>query len=416
MNAERAQMTRSTLWLLLANIFRNVGLIALLILVARYTDPTVLGEYSLALAITAPVFVFAELGLRTVYLTLHRPLAFRNYVLLRFGMGGLAFVASVVIAAAFQPGILATVALVAAVKLADSVSDLLSAPMQHFRRPELITAAYAGLAIAGTIVVWGLLAAFQSLDIALLGLLGVSIATALAMTRPTRRILAANDSPREHLTSESLVTLFKAGLPTGVSWSLLSLVSTVPQYFLAWSRDTASVGMFAILLYIVAAVELFMNALTQAWIPQGRALHVRFARDAARFTRSVAAVAGLWTLAFVPLSMLGVWIASILFPILFGPQYRIDLAFAVPIILCVIALPAVFFGSMALSIQNRYTHGLSLGVSAAAVSVAACALLIPAYGVPGALWATFLAYAARAVTSFALAVRRSGTEEHVTTR
>jgi O-antigen/teichoic acid export membrane protein len=410
MNAERAQLTRSTLWLLLANIFRNVGLIALLILVARYTNPTVLGEYSLALAISAPVFVFAELGLRTVYLTLHQPIAFRHYLLLRTGMGALAFLVSVAIAALFVPQILSTVALVAAVKLADSFSDLLSAPMQFYRRPELITAAYAGLAVVGTAVVWLLLEATRSLDVALTGLLGVSIATALAMTAPARRLLVAHRAPHDGAPRASLRTLFRAGMPTGVSWSLLSLVSTVPQYFLAWSHARASVGFFAVLLYIVAAVELFMNALTQAWIPQGRALHARAGDDPARFTRSVAVFAGWWTAAFVPLAVLGVWIAALVFPLLFGPEYVITVETAAPIVLSVVALPAVFFGSMALSIQNRYTHGLALGLSAAVVSVAACAALIPAFGVPGALWATFLAYVARAATSFLLASRRSARE------
>ena len=410
MNAERTQMTRSTLWLLFANAFRNVGLIALLILVARYTNPTIVGEYSLALAIAAPVFVFAELGLRTVYLTLHRPIGFRQYILLRFVMGVFAYLVTVAIAAVFVPQILTTVALVAAVKLADSVSDLLSAPMQLFHRPELIAAAYAGLAAVGTAVVWSLLAVFRSLDIALAGLLLVSIATAVAMAAPTRRLLIANHTPRNGGPRDAFETLIRAGLPTGVSWSLLSLVSTVPQYFLAWSHEKASVGLFAILLYIVAAVELFMNALTQAWIPQGRALHARSARDPVRFTRSVAVFAAWWTAAFVPIAIIGVWVASLLFPILFGAQYQISLAAAVPIVLCVVALPAVFFGSMALSIQNRYTHGLALGISAAAVSVAACAVLIPAFGVPGALWATFLAYLTRAATSFLLAAQRSTRE------
>jgi O-antigen/teichoic acid export membrane protein len=180
----------------------------------------------------------------------------------------------------------------------------------------------------------------------------------------------------------------------------------VPQYFLAWSHAEASVGLFAILLYIVAAVELFMNAVTQSWIPRGRALHAELVDDSRRFTWAVAVVAGWWTLVFVPLAVVGVWVAALVFPVLFGAEYQITFEAAVPIVMCVVALPTVFFGSMALSIQNRYTHGLVLGVAAAAISVAACTALIPLFGVPGALWATFLAYMARGTTSFALAARR----------
>lgn len=394
----------ATAWLLLANVFRNLGLIALLILLARYTDSATVGRYSLSLAIATPVFVLAEMGLRTVYLTMHDAIQFRWYAAVRIAAAGAAGVCSTLISAIFAPDLTATVALVSLVKFADSCSDIFSGPLQHYDRTSWIAAAYAGLAVAGTAAVWAALAMTASLDVALASLLVVSAATALAMLLTARHRLRRAERAEQMHWRAATHRIIRAGLPTGFSWALLSLVSSVPQYFLAATHGQSAVGRFAVLLYIVAAVELFMNALTQSWIPSGRAL-LKSTPEPGRFARGVARTATLWTLMFLPLVIIGIWIAALLFPVIFGPSYAIDLSEGVAVAACVLVIPLVFFGSMALSLQNRWNAGIVLGLAAAATSLAACALLVAPFAVVGALLATLAAYATRAAVSFVLVNR-----------
>lgn len=406
MSADTRSFAGATAWLLLANVFRNLGLIALLILLAQYTDPATVGRYSLSLAIATPVFVLAEMGLRTVYLTMHEAILFRWYAAVRICASAAAGTVSVLIAAVVSTDLAATVALVSLVKFADSCSDMFSGPLQHYDRTPWIAAAYGGLATAGTAIVWISLATTASLNTALASLVLVSAGTAVAMMLAARHRLRRAERAEQMPWRTATRRIVLAGLPTGFSWALLSLVSSVPQYFLAATYGQSAVGRFAVLLYIVAAVELFMNALTQSWIPQGRAL-LKATPEPRRFARGVARSATLWTLVFLPLAVVGVWVAALLFPVIFGPSYAISLPEGVAVAACVTAIPFVFFGSMGLSLQNRWNSGIVLGVAAAVTSVLACTLLVAPLAVVGALLATLAAYVARGGVSFAL-VRRLG--------
>lgn len=65
----RKTWARDTGWLLGANVSKTAGLLLFLVVLARLTNTEIVGEYALALAITAPVFVFAQFGLKGIFLT-----------------------------------------------------------------------------------------------------------------------------------------------------------------------------------------------------------------------------------------------------------------------------------------------------------------------------------------------------------
>lgn len=394
---------KMTSWLLVANLFRNLGLIAILVLLARFTDSESVGHYSLALAINTPVFVFAEFGMRTVYLTLHREYRFSSYLLVRVTMIAGAFCVGTLIALFFPPEIALTIILVAAVKFMDSLSDLYSAPLQKYNAAARITRGYLVGAVLGSAAVFVALWQTRSLNVALAALLVVSTIVAFALMRPpahrlttiAERDLAALPRKQER------AAIVRAGLPTGVSWAMLSLVSTVPQYFLASTHGPTEVGRFAIILYVLAAVELFLNALSQSWIPTARE-HWANGEGVGHFARAVSMVSVRWTAFFIPLSILGVAAMWFLLPLVFGPVYAMTWAELVPLTLCVLSTPSVFFGAIGLTVRNLYAEGIVLSTAAAVASIVVCALVIPGFGVAGALWATFGAYVMRALSAFAI--------------
>ncbi|MFJ3391475.1 lipopolysaccharide biosynthesis protein [Leifsonia aquatica] len=397
---------KMTSWLLVANLFRNLGLIAILVLLARFTDETSVGHYSLALAINTPIFVFAEFGMRTVYLTLHREYRFSSYTAVRVAMIGAALVVGTIVALFFPPEIALTIVLVAAVKFMDSLSDLFSAPLQKYNAAARITRGYFVGAVLGSAVVALTLWQTRSLNVALLALLGVSTIVALGlMWPPARRLVAV--AQRGHLFAPrrtELDAIVRAGLPTGVSWAMLALVSTTPQYFLAPTHGAADVGRFAIILYVLAAVELFLNALSQSWIPTARAQWA--SNDGLRpFANAVARVSARWTVIFVPLGALGALATWLLLPLVFGASYALTWVELLPLTLCVLSTPAVFFGAIGLTVRNLYLEGIVLSTSAAVASIVMCAVLIGPFGIAGALWATFIAYCVRAAAAFVILYR-----------
>jgi O-antigen/teichoic acid export membrane protein len=397
---------KMTTWLLVANLFRNLGLIAILVLLARFTDEANVGHYSLALAINTPIFVFAEFGMRTVYLTLREDYRFASYIAVRVTMIGGAFLVGVAVALFFPPDIALSIVLVAAVKFMDSLSDLFSAPLQKYNAAHQITRGYLVGAVLGSAVVALALWQTRSLNVALLSLLAVStIVAMLLMWPPAHRLVKRAEihvapSPRR-LELRSIV---RAGLPTGASWAMLSLVSTTPQYFLAPTHGAADVGRFAVILYVLAAVELFLNALSQSWIPTARSLWATSA-VVRRFAHAVARVSIRWTAIFVPLSIVGAIATWVLLPLIFGPAYSLTLKELIPLALCVLSTPSVFFGAIGLTVRNLYTEGIVLSTCAAIASVVVCALAVPGFGVAGALWATFFAYVVRSTAAFVILYR-----------
>ncbi|QDY90645.1 hypothetical protein E7Y32_10805 [Arthrobacter sp. UKPF54-2] len=379
---------------------RSLGQAGLLIVFARFGSPETLGNYSLALAVTAPIFVFCEFGLRTVYLTHRGNQPFSAYLHVRLATLSLAMILTAAIGSIFLPEMSGILLLVSLLRAADSMGELYSAPLQrHGELPTILRAfsTNAALTIGVGIAV---LAAFHNLYYVIAALIAVSGATTLLlMKRPTDDLLpkmkSANAGARPRW--EDHVSVVKAGLPTGISWGLLSLLSSIPQYFLAAYYSQVEVGYFAIILYVVVVVEIFLNAVSQSWIPRAKKLLA----DAPSFFVAVVKTAIVWTAAFVPLSAAVCAAAYVMLPIIFGSTYRIDWDEIIPLFGSLVVLPLVFFSAMALNVANSYVKALTTSIVAVALASAVAFLLIPGGGVPGALWVSFAALASRGVLSLA---------------
>lgn len=393
-------MIRSTIWLTLALAFRSLGQAGLLIVFARFGSPETLGSYSLALAVTAPIFVFCEFGLRTVYLTHRGNQPFRAYLRVRLVTLGLAMLLTAAVGAIFVPQMIGILLLVSLLRAADSVGELYSAPLQRHGELPTILRAFSANAVLTIGVGIAVLVSLHNLYSVIAALIVVSSATTLLlMKRPTDALLA-KEEPTSAGTGpkwEDHVSVVRAGLPTGISWGLLSLLSSIPQYFLAAYYSQVEVGYFAIILYVVVVVEIFLNAVSQSWIPRAK----KMLTESPSFFRAVVKTALHWTAAFIPLSAVVCAAAYIMLPIIFGSTYRIDWAGIIPLFGSLVVLPLVFFSAMALNVANSYVKALTVSVVAAVLASGVAFLIIPGGGVPGALWVSFAALASRGVLSMA---------------
>lgn len=393
-------MIRNTVWLSLALAFRSLGQAGLLIVFARFGSPETLGSYSLALAVTAPIFVFCEFGLRTVYLTHRGNQPFSAYLRVRLVTLAFAMFLTAAIGAIFVPEMFGILLLVSLLRAADSVGELYSAPLQRHSELPTILRAFSANAVLTIGVGMAVLVALNDLYAVIAALILVSGATTLLlMKRPTDVLLAKEEPPRAGSGRkwEDHVSVVRAGLPTGISWGLLSLLSSIPQYFLAAYYSQVEVGYFAIILYVVVVVEIFLNAVSQSWIPAAKKLLT----EAPSFFRAVVKTALLWTAAFIPLSALVCGTAYNLLPIIFGATYQIDWAEIVPLFGSLAVLPMVFFSAMALNVANSYVKALTTSVVAVVLASGVAFLIIPGGGVPGALWVSFGALATRSILSMA---------------
>lgn len=407
MSSQESSWARTTTWLVAANVLRNVGLLVILLVLARLTDPDTVGHYALALALTTPLFAFAQLGLRNVYLTVRTIHRFSSYLRVQLIAIALALVASVAVALVAAPRIVIVVALVAVIKSVDVLSDLFAAPLQRFHRAGSVFVGFLATAVIGSLVVSAVLAATRSLEAALAALAVANVVVGLVgLGLPARSTLArhADSEAYVHTVGADHVVILRVGVMTGVSAVMLALVPTLPQYFLAGLRGPDAVGYFAVVAYLLAIADIFTGTLSQAWIPHSRRAFEAEGRSRGEFLRTVSRTIARWVVIYLPGAGLALWCASGLLPLTFGPEYILPLEVALPLWVAIAVLPVLHFGGIAVTVRNLYAHNITLSAASAATALVACASLVPTFGVAGALWATAAALVARAAAAVVILV------------
>lgn len=402
---------RTTAHLLAAQFLRNLGPLVILLLLARLTDPETVGTYSLALAIVTPFFVFAQLGMRIVTLTLQPEASFRRYTIVQSVALGLALITAILFGAIGTPQLTLVVLLAALMKVADAYSDFLSGPLQRHGRSKTVFTASLFAAIVVSLIAALVLYLTNDLVPTLLALAVSSLLTCyLLLFRPAQNVSHAAESlipPPTAEGSREIRRIVLAGLPLGVAMSLMSLISTVPQYVVTASFGPAETARLAVLLYIFALADIVTGVVSQTWIP-----HAQQQLRQVPPRPSVLAISGRatmrWTLIYLPLTLVGLVLAAWLVPILFGSAYSLSLAEAVPLGLAILVLPSAHFMATAVSIQNAYFHALTLAIVSTVLSLATCLLLIPQLGIAGAFWALLVSVASRAAIAAIVLFLHSG--------
>lgn len=398
---ELPDLRRTTAHLLGAQIARNLAPILLLFLLARFTDQGVVGQFSLTLAIATPFFVFAQLGLRTVSLTLNPDAGFSEYAKTQLGAVVLALLVVTLVAAIGLPDLLGVMLFVGLLKTADAFSDFLSGSLQRRHRSRTVLIGSLIYAVAASVAAAAMLGVTRRLEPTILVVAMISLlAMYMCFYRPARSLIAS--SPIGLVSQRGVPRILAAGVPLGLTTAILSLISTFPQYVITATDGVAETARFAVLLYVYALADLVTGTLAQAWIPtaQRELLNGTGTRTLWLALRS----ALRWTLFYVPLVFIGLLLVGIFFPGVFGPNYTLTIGEAIPLGLAILALPVAHFTVAAVAIENHYMPSLVLAGTSAVVAVVGCLVLIPMIGVTGAFVALFASVVARALTAVGILV------------
>ena len=390
-------LRRSTIDLLGAQVLRNLAPILLLLLLARFTDQETVGRFSLMLAIATPFFVFAQLGLRTVSLTLNPDVRFGSYARTQTAAVSIAIAVVAATTAIGNPGLLGGMLCLALLKTADVFSDFLSGPLQRRHRSRTILVASIVYAVAAS--------AAAAITLTFSGdlvptILVVAVASLLAMYLflflPASRVARSETSaPVRPALRIEIRRILAAGVPLGLTTAILSLISTFPQYIVTASHGADETARFAVILYVYALADLVTGTISQAWIPtaqyqlshgEGNKTLVLAVRNAAK-----------WTLVYIPIVVIGLIATAQLFPLIFKGDYTLSFAEAVPLGLAILALPLAHFTAIAVAIENYYAHSLILAIFSAGVAILGCIALIPSLGLTGAFIALFASVVTRAL-------------------
>jgi O-antigen/teichoic acid export membrane protein len=375
----------------------------ILVLVRLDSDATV-GAFALAAAVVSPVFLMANLHLRTIQATdIANSFGLGTYMVSRVCLTGIA-VAAVALCAMFLPRqSAALVPCIAAIKSFEGLSDMIYGFLQKSEHMDRIAKSMI-LRHAG--VLFALTAAVASGLGVTWGLWGGAMASAAVWLRDLRALLNEPDVDRRqlfHSTVADVLRLVRKSLPLGVALLLVSVNANMPRYFLGHLHSAVEVGQFAAL----GAIGLAANTLI---IAGGQALGpslARAAHDGQRwdfYQRGILLVGGACLLA-TGLLAAGVLGGGMILEAVYGTEYsKLSSSFVWVLAGCGLSYIASAVGYL-LSSAQCFRQQVPMHVGVSATTIVACALAIPSCAIAGAAMAQMAGYAVQVLWSFFLLAR-----------
>lgn len=358
---------------------------ALLSLVAKLGGREMLGEYALAVALTAPVAMLAHLNLRAVLATdVNRQHGFGDFLAVRFPVSALGLAAMAALALWFGRGAerSAVILLAGVAQTSETLSDAYYGAMQ--RRGEMDR-------IARSMMARGLLsAAALGVTLALTGSLAAAVA-ALAAGRLA--VLVGFDARQGEAAGPwsrgGAWAILRQALPLGAVLMLASLNTNLPRYAIERFLGLPELGAFAAVVSFVTAGGTIVNALGQAATP-------RLARHAAssegqRFRTLALKLAGL----AAGLGLAGMLAAYLVGSTVLSLAYRPEYAAYSGLLTGVMgaAIPAYVAGVLgyAVTAARAFDAQVPLFAAVAATCGAVSWVLAPRLGLAGAVVALGIA-------------------------
>lgn len=378
------------LWMLIARIVYNGCQWGVLATFATLGDPTAAGLFVLAIAVTGPIYMFANLQLRITQAT-DPPgeSAFTDYRTLRFITTTIAMAAVLIIGlvADRNAETLYVILAIGLAKAIESVSDVYFGVLQ---RHEAIRSIATSLLVKGPLsvtVVWIVYQSTGSVAAASLGMAATWLTILLAYDIPTTSKLLKQSTDQLDLSSQfrdrvqRMGKIVRKALPLGVATGLLSLEINVPRYVVEVQFGRTALGLFGAVAYLMLVGQTIVQSMSFAIIPRLARHHQAGEMDA--FCR-ILGCSALGGLAVGVLFVLGtVFGGQFVVELVYGPEYAASLSLLV-IIAAAAGLQFVNFllaSGLRATRQFRALFLIQL-VSLAAVS-AACWFGGRQWGLPG---------------------------------
>ena len=378
-------------WTFLSNGLVAVCQLGLLTLLLREAGDATTGQYILALAISAPVFMFAGLDLRTLQATdSHSEVRFIEYLSLRLicGLIALAIVPAIAFAWGYRDGTLAVIAGVGLGRFFLLIGDTFNGLMQQSERMDRVAHSIVLKGLLSTIILGATFLITGNLVAAVFAEATTRFLVLAFYDLPLGRRLASQQGSDELSLSSlrsvqptRLTKLTIRSLPLAFKVMLVSLDTHVTRYFVSGMASLSAVGVFGPIASGAAAGSMVGKALNQSVSAKlGRLASANEPRPFLDFVRKL-------QLLYLALGAVGIAVTMLIG----GPL----LALVRPDLLAYQTVLTLVVVSVALDLQNGIVDmslvaarriaplapacGLSVATSAIC-----CWFLIPAYGLAGA--------------------------------
>lgn len=396
-------LRRNFAWTLAGNIYYALCQWAIIIVLAKLTNPLMVGQFSLGLAIATPVIMLANLQLRVVQATdVHRVYRFGEYLGLRTMTTCMAFAVVVAIAAliSHEPKTMLVVMAVAIAKSIESISDVFYG---LFQLNDHLDQTGTSMMIRGTLSVMATSASLYFTHNVLWGVIAMAGAWFLSLCtfdvrRGRRFVRTESELPANAARTTGLRPryrfarqwpLARVAFPLGIVMTLVSLNMNVPRYFVQSSMGETELGVFSIMAYTMTAIGTVTDAMRAAAVPKLARYYV--SGKITEFRSLLLKMAG-FAAAFGALATVGIiFLGSQVLLILYGPDYS---GYAGVLVWLTAASGITAMAQLltsGLDSSKRFRTQVPMFIAVVAANAIACAFLVPRYGLTGAAIAPLIA-------------------------
>lgn len=236
----------------------------LLIIIAKLGSAHMVGQFALALAITAPVFMLADLNLRSVYATdTINSYDFGHYMGLRCvtALIALCVIGAIIAIFGYDLQTALVIWMIGIAKAVESISDVIFGLFQKYERMDKLG---KSLMMKGVLSVASMGFFLWARNSLVAGVIGLAIAWLAVLL--VYDIVNARCFERVRILIEPgpLWKLVRLSLPLGMVLLFISLNSNVASYFIDGILGAQSLGYYASIAYIVVVGDTMVNALGQS--------------------------------------------------------------------------------------------------------------------------------------------------------
>lgn len=379
-------------WTFIGNMVYAACQWGMLMVLAKLGTPEMVGQFSLGLAVTAPVIMFANLQLRGVQATdAKREYEFGDYLALRIisTLLALVVIAGIVLFSGYRTETALVILTIGLAKAFEAMSDVYYGLFQQRERmdriaqsmmikgPISLLAMSLGVWLTGS-VVWGAIGLATMWGLLLL-------LYDMRSARLIQRVSAEAITLIPRWQRRTLAQLAWLALPLGIVMALISLNSNIPRYMIESRWGEATLGIYAALAYLMVAGGKVTTALGQSASP--RLSQYYAAHNTKAFKRLLLRLVGIGTLLGIGAVLVSIIAGKTLLTLFYTPEYAAQNdVFVLLMVASGLSYVASFLG-YGMTAARYFRAQAPLFVVVVATTGLTSLWLIPQHGLHGAAFA-----------------------------
>jgi O-antigen/teichoic acid export membrane protein len=406
-------------WTVVGNALYAASQWAIVVVLARYTNPQTVGTLALAFAITAPVMIFFNMQLRAVVATdVRGRYDLQTYFQTRLftTAAALILILACCVLLHDSAATVLVVILIALSKAAESLSDVIHGYWQLTEHMELVGKSLAVRAVLTLGTFASAIAATHSLSWSSAAFLFGSAAVFLwydmwqvkraAKTIGMRLGNLATFFDIRCMNLSAAAAIIRKAAPLGVAAMLISFNSAIPRFFIELYYGKQQLGIFSALSYFIVVGNLLTSAIGQSILPR---LASQYASGNGTEFKNTLTCLFVCSIAVAAASMLTTLLFGRRLLLIYGKQY----SEAYPVFLLIMAAASIGYSvsilNFSLNAVGAYNIQMPLSLGVSGVLLILCQLTVPTHGTNGAAAALLISSGLQAALSIgvlALKIKR----------